>query len=200
MKRKRLSNRQEQILLLLKKFDFLTRDQLNRYFKIGTVRHTNRVLGGLSDYLMSIREGYQTIYYLSKEGKDYVGCEKIRKKNSNVQHAIMRNEMWLFYGCPADWKSELKVSDGLVKVIVDGMFMKHLQYHFLEVDRMQTMKENRLKIARYKELAKNGLITQKLGHFPTVVWLTNSELRRKQLQEACKGLPGVKVYTLTDIK
>jgi len=198
--KKQLSNREESMLLLLKKFDFLTRDQLNSYFQLGTVRNTNKILGRLSLYLMNIREGYQSIYYLSKEGRDYVDCEKIRKKGGHVQHAVMRNEMWLFYGCPPDWKSEIKVSDGKTAVIVDAMFMKMLQYHFLEVDRMQPMKENRNKIANYKKLAENGLIAQKLGHFPTLVWLTTTELRRKQLQDACKTLPSVKVYTLEDIQ
>jgi len=198
--KKQLSNREESMLLLLKKFDFLTRDQLNSYFQLGTVRNTNKILGRLSLYLMNIREGYQSIYYLSKEGRDYVDCEKIRKKGGHVQHAVMRNEMWLFYGCPTDWKSEIKVSDGKTAVIVDAMFMKMLQYHFLEVDRMQPMKENRNKIANYKKLAENGLIAQKLGHFPTLVWLTTTELRRKQLQDACKTLPSVKVYTLEDIQ
>lgn len=198
--RKKLNNREEQILLLLKKHDFLTRDQLNRYFHLGKKRNTNRILGDLSKYLMTIREGYQSIYYLSKDGKDYVGCSKIRKKGGHVQHTIMKNEFWLFYGCPSDWKSEIKVNDGKTYVIVDAMFMKALQYHFLEVDHTQTMKENKTKIARYNALYNNGLIAEKLGHFPTVVWLTTTELRRKQLQEACRTLSKVKVYTLTDIK
>ncbi|MGE6487740.1 replication-relaxation family protein [Paenisporosarcina sp. NPDC076898] len=198
--RKRLSNRDERILLLLKRFDFLTRDQLNRYFKFGTVRNTNKILERLSPYLLRIRDGYQSVYYLSKDGREYVGCEKIRKKGGHVQHAIMRNEYWLFVACPPDWKNEVKVSDGRATVIVDAMFMKQLQYHFLEVDNSQQMKENRIKIARYKELAQNGLIAQKLGHFPTVVWLTTTELRRKQLQEVCGGLPNVKVYTINELK
>lgn len=149
---------------------------------------------------MDIRQGYQSIYYLSKEGRDYVGCQKIRKKGGHVYHTIMRNEFWLFYGCPPDWRSEIKVSDGTTTVIADAMFMKALRHHFLEVDNTQSMKENRIKIERYNALAKNGLIADTLGHFPTVVWLTTSELRRKQLLEACKTLSSVKVYTLAEIK
>lgn len=195
-----MSQRQEQILLLLKKYDFLTRDQINRYFKLGSIRNTNMILYNLSDYLLNIREGYQSIYYLSKLGREYVDCEKIRKKGGHVNHTIMRNEFWLYYGCPHDWKNEIKVSDGKATVIVDAMFSKSLMHHFLEIDNKQTMKENRTKIARYKELYGNGLITQKLGHFPSIVWMTTTELRRKQLSEACKGLPNTKVYTLSDIQ
>lgn len=195
-----MNNREEQILLLLKKLDFLTRDQLSRYFDLGKVSNTNRVLRNLSEYLMCIREGYQSIYYLSKVGREYVDCEKIRKKGGHVHHTVMRNEFWLYYGCPRDWKNEIKVSDGKATVTVDAMFTKSLMHHFLEIDNKQTMKENRTKIARYKELYTNGLITQKLGHFPTIVWMTTTELRKKQLLEACKGLLNTKVYTLSDIK
>lgn len=200
MRKKPLNNRQEKILLLLKKFDFLTKDQLSCYFKLGKARNTNRVLGDLAPYLVKIRDGYQSIYYLSKEGKEYVGCEKIRKKSSHVQHTIMRNAVWLYFGFPPDWKNEIKVTDGKTTLVTDAMFMKMLHYHFLEVDLTQSMKENKSKIARYKELNENGLIAQKLGHFPALVWVTTTELRRKQLQEACKTLPGAKVYTLVDIQ
>lgn len=149
---------------------------------------------------MFTRDAYQSIYYLGKEGRIYVDSKKIVKKNGNIDHAIMRNQFWLFYGSPHDWKNEVKVSDGRTTVIVDAMFTKSLRYHFLEVDNKQTMRENRLKIARYKELHDNGLLTQKLQHFPTIVWLTTTELRRKQLLEACKELPLAKVYTIAEIK
>jgi len=149
---------------------------------------------------MKIRDAYQTIYYLNKNGREYVGCDKIRKRGGHVAHTIMRNDAWLFYGCPSDWKNEVKVSDGNSHVVTDAMFMKALRYHFLEVDRTQPMKENKLKIARYKELERNGLIKEKLGHFPTIVFITTTELRRKQIIEACTGLPSVNVFTSNEIK
>lgn len=200
MKKRQLNQREESILLLLKRFDFMTRDQLQRYFRIGTVRHTNRILEGLSDFLMRIRDGKQTIFYLNKHGRQYVDCAKIRKKGGHVQHTVMRNDLWLHYGCPNDWRSEIKVSDGKASVIVDAMFTQSLRYHFVEVDNSQSMAENRAKIKRYKELHDNGLLTKQLGHYPTVVWLTTTELRRQQLQDASKALPITKVFTLSDIK
>lgn len=200
MKRRQLNQREESILLLLKRFDFMTRDQLRRYFRIGTVRHTNRILEGLSDYLMRIRDGTQTIFYLNKHGRQYVDCVKIRKKGGHIQHTVMRNDLWLHYGCPSDWRSEIKVSDGKAAVIIDAMFTQSLRYHFVEVDNTQAMAENRAKIKRYKELHDNGLLAKQLGHYPTVVWLTTTELRRQQLQDACEALPITKVFTLSDIK
>ena len=133
---KQLSQREEQILLLLKKFDFMSRDQLNQYFTLGTVRNTNYVLRNLSEHLMSIREGYQSIYYLSKIGRDYVDCEKIRKKGNHIQHFIMRNQFWLFIKCPRDWKNEVKISNGKDLVVADAIFTRNGFYHFLEVDNL----------------------------------------------------------------
>lgn len=198
---KRLDEREERILLLLSKLDFLTRDQLNQTFKLGTVRNTNRILHSLSEYLSIIREGYQSIYYLSKQGREYVDCEKVRKKGGQVEHIIMRNNMWLFNDRPNDWRNEVKVSDGTASVVVDAMFTDSWERkHFLEVDSTQTMKENRNKIQRYKELFQNGLVEEKLGHFPTLVWLTTTEHRRKELKRECEGLPAVMVFTTNDIK
>lgn len=195
--KKKLSPREEQILLLLKKFDFMTRDQLRKYFSLGKVCNTNRVLRNLSEYLFNIREGYQTIYYLSKEGRGYVDCEKIRKKGGHVRHIIMRNELYLYLNCPLDWKNEVKVSDGTTNITVDGMYKRNGFQHFLEIDNLQTMKENREKIKRYRTLM--GSIVKQMGYYPTLVWLTTTELRRKQLEKACEGLK-CKVYVLEDIR
>ncbi len=197
MKIQQLSLRDEQILLLLKKFDFLTRDQLNSYFKLGTVRNTNYVLRNLSEYLKTIRDGYQSIYYLSREGRDYVDCEKVRKKGSHVQHIVMRNEIWLHFKCPKDWRNEVKISDEKTSVVADAVFTRNGFYHFLEVDNLQSMKENRAKIKRYKDLLDS--LVKQFGYFPTLVWLTNTEHRRKQIESACNGL-NFKVFTIKDIQ
>lgn len=197
MKVKQLSKRDEAILLLLKKFDFMTRDQLRQYFNLGKVNNANRVLRNLSDYLTNVRDGYQSVYYLSKEGRQYVDCEKIRKKGCQVQHIIMRNQFWLHFGCPKDWRNELKISNGKVSVVADAVFTRNGFYHFLEVDNLQTMKENRTKIERYKTLMES--LVKQFGYYPTLIWLTTTNYRRKQLETACEGLK-VKVYTIDDIK
>lgn len=146
---------------------------------------------------MSIREGYQTIYYLSKIGRDYVECDKIRKKGNHVQHVIIRNQFWLFYRCPRDWKNEVKISNGKASVIADAVFTRNGFYHFLEVDNLQTMKENRTKIIRYNNLLES--LVKQYGYHPTLVWVTTTEHRRKQLERASDGIK-VKVYTIEDIK
>lgn len=122
MNTKPLTSRQEKILLLLKSFDYCTRDQLNKHFKLGSIRNTNRVLNDLTDYLASFREGYQTIYYLNKNGREYVDSSKVRKKSNHVNHVIMRNDFWLHCNCPSDWKNEVKISNGNISIVADAMY------------------------------------------------------------------------------
>lgn len=62
-------------------------------------------------------------------------------------------------------------------VITVAIFTMSLQYHFLEVDHTQSMKENRIKIERYNAFHDGGLIAQSLKHFPVVVWLTTTDHR-----------------------
>ena len=198
MSMKRLTVRQEQILLLLKKFDFMTRDQLNKYFKLGTIRNANYVLRNLSDYLTTLREGYQTIYYLSKLGREYVDCEKIRKKGGHVTHIVIRNQFWLFCGSPVDWRNEVKLKvNGKEILTTDASFTRNGFKCYLEVDNSQSMKENRSKIKRYLEVFDE--FNTSFGYYPTLVWVTTTEHRRKQLETLCKGLKTL-VYTISDIK
>lgn len=197
MKTKALTQRQERILQLLQRFDFLTRDQLNKYFNLGSIRNTNYVLNSLSEYLHCVRNGYQSIYYLSLEGRLYVDCDKVRKKGGHIEHTVMRNELWMYFKCPTDWKNEIKIWNSKTNVIADAAFILDGFKCFVEVDNLQSMKENREKIKKYKELMQS--IVMNLGYYPTVIWLTTTELRRKQLEQACEGLK-VKIYTLTDIK
>ncbi|KQL20459.1 hypothetical protein AN957_18930 [Cytobacillus solani] len=196
---KQLNERQERILLSLKKLDFLNRDQLMKLHRLGKKRNANRILHDLSYYLSSFREGYQAIYYLNKEGREYVNSQKVRKKNSFVNHVLMRNDFYIFMGFPHEWINEAKVKDSKYSVVCDAWFKKGGLYHILEVDHTQKMKENKVKVAEYKNLYKSGEMAAHFGYFPKLIWITTTELRRKQLTELCKGLPCT-VYTISDIR
>jgi hypothetical protein len=118
----------------LKKLDFLNRDQLSRIHRLGDIRNTNRVLKTLSPYLSSYREEYSSIYFLNKEGREYVNSQKERKKNKFVNHVLMRNDFYIFSGYPHDWRNEIKFSDDQYTIICDALFKKDGKYQFLEVD------------------------------------------------------------------
>jgi hypothetical protein len=196
---KPLNQRQENILLSLKKLDFLNREQLRHMHRLGQVRNCNRILKGLEPFIYHFREAYSNVYYLSKDGREYVGSKKVLKKNSFVGHTLMRNDFYVYSGLPTNWKNEMKISDGEYTLICDVLFRSNGKYQFLEVDNTQKMIENRKKIEQYKGLYANKKLEDHLKHFPTINWLTTTELRRKQLTDLCDGLP-CKVYTITDIR
>lgn len=125
--------------------------------------------------------------------------EKIRKKTNFVNHVIMRNQFYIYAEFPSEWKNEMELSDGNIKIICDAWFKSNGKNHILEVDSQQPMKENRNKIERYRRLYSNGLMAKQLGHIPPLIWVTTTELRKRKLAELCKGLP-YGVYTINDIK
>jgi hypothetical protein len=183
----------------LKKLDYLNRDQLSTIHRLGKVRNTNRILKELSPYLSTFREEYSTIYFLNKAGREYVNSNKERKKNKFVNHVIMRNDYYIYSGFPYEWKNEMRLKDDKYNVICDAWFKKEGKYHILEVDSIQKMKINRAKIIQYKGLYQNGAVKEFYGYFPMLIWLTTTELRRKQLKELCEGLP-CEIYTIYDIQ
>lgn len=195
-----MNERQEQILLSLKKLDFLNREQLQKIHRLGTKRNANRILKDLSPFLSNFREDdSSSIYYLNSEGREYVNSQKERKKNKFVGHVVMRNDFYIYTGYPHEWKNEMRLKDGEYTVICDAWFKKDGLYRILEVDSTQKMKVNRSKIEQYKGLFKNGAIREYLGYFPKIIWLTTTELRRKQLKELCVGLP-CEIFTIQDIQ
>lgn len=111
----------------------------------------------------------------------------------------MRNDFYIHMGYPHDWENEIKIADGTFTVVCDSYFKKDGKYHFLEVDSTQKMSVNRKKIEQYKGLMRDGKLAKHVGYFPKLLWLTTTELRRKQLTALCKGLPYA-VYTVDDIR
>lgn len=141
------------------------------------------------------------MYYLSKLGREYVQSKRQLRKNQFVGHILMRNEWFIYAGLPEYWKNEVKIGDSVDTRVCDTLYKESNYLKILEVDRLQKMSENRIKAQSYYGMYKRGTATRQLGYFPVVVWLTSTELRRKQIKGICSdlGLPS-EVYTLEDIQ
>jgi hypothetical protein len=187
--------REENILLSLKKLSYLSRSQLQVLHGLGSIRNASRVMHDLSEYVSSFRDG-ENIYYLNKAGRERVNSKKIMKKSTQARHYIMRNSIYIAYGTPSTWKNEIKLGFKEVKnatVICDALFVKDKIYHVVEVDHTQKMTKNKSKVDRYRKLIEYGLFDKP----PKFIWITTTELRRKQIKELCKGLD-VQVFTVND--
>lgn len=191
--------RQEAILLSLKKFDYLTRWQIQQIHNLKSDRNAQRIMKEMEEYVHVLKEG-ENIYYLNAKGRETVGSEKVRKKTTTVEHYIMRNYLYIALGFPAEWKNEIEIvsikQKDKLRCRPDALIHKGGYYTIIEVDNMQKMNENLNKIDRYRQLILRGafgLVT------PKFVWITRTEYRKKELLKACEGLK-VDVYLLSDFK
>ncbi len=188
--------RQEEILWTLDKLGFATRSQLQQIHDLGSMRNANRILSNMREYLNFFRL-FENVYYLNKNGIDFLGLEKEPlKKNMQIEHYLMRNDMYIYYDFPKDWqiekpihfKARVDIGGGIFQtkertIIPDAQFTVNSIYHFLEVDNQQQMKENRKKIELYKELTAS--IKETYKQTPTIIFYTSSENRKKKLDEWC---------------
>jgi hypothetical protein len=173
----------------LKKLDFLNRSQLQKIHRLGKVRNANRVLQKLSPWLNSFREYYDTVYCLNAQGREYVDSKKVLRKTQFTGHILMRNDYYCHAGFPSNWKNEVKVKDGITTVIPDAFFKKDGKQYFLEVDNQNKMSDNRSKAKLYTALHGSGALQQHFGYFPSIIIVTKTELRRKQISELFGHLP-----------
>ncbi|EIT85890.1 phage protein [Fictibacillus macauensis ZFHKF-1] len=192
-----MNPRHEMILSCLNKRGYLTREQLRILNDLKSKRNANRILQLLKPYISSFREGNDVIYYLSKEGREQIGSEIVRKKTPQAYHHVMRNWFYIFASQPQQWQNEMKVGG---KVIADAIFKKGGKWHLLEVDNQNAMSANKVKIAKYKALYESGAFQnhKDYGYFPTLLWVTRSEARQKKLLELCKDIP-CNAFCLEDI-
>ncbi|MDR7318947.1 replication-relaxation family protein [Brevibacillus nitrificans] len=177
----------------------MSRTHIQRLHRLGSVRNAQKVLKQMEEYLHSFREGYDTVYYLSKLGRDMIGSKKQVKRSLQTKHSLMRNDFFFHVGCPSYWKNEMKVVVGELTIVPDATFKKNQRLHFLEIDNTQTMTENRLKIERYKALHATGLFQRQYQYFPMIHIVTVNRSRVRRFIEMCEGLP-VQVYLYDDIK
>jgi hypothetical protein len=129
----------------------------------------------------------ENIYYLNKKGRELLGSEKVVTKTLQYQHTLMRNDIYIYFGCPKNWHNEWVVPTPEFKIVPDATFEAKGVVHFLEVDHMQKMKENYAKIDKYKRF-KDKELWQKgnNGTFPVLVFYTTKDSRQHQLKEYCK--------------
>lgn len=161
-------------------------------FELGSKRNANRVLHGIREYVSTKRLG-EDVYYLNKKGAEMVGGEATIRRNSPLEHIVMRNDIYIFYHYPRDWKPEAKTRWKEVgkeySIVSDARFTYHGQMYFLEVDNTQKMIENKRKIERYAFLFR-FIQRQQIGE-PVLLFYTLSDVRKKQLEAWCKeyGIP-----------
>lgn len=181
--------REEKILLLLNKLDYLTRDQLQKLVDMGNVNNANRVLRQMKDYINYQYVEQSRAYYLSKEGRERIGSELKRKKTMQIDHYIMRNDAYIYFGKPTKWTNEPNIHvENIVNFYADSMFFLDDKIYFLEVDNKQSMRNNIQKIKKYKKLDEINYIMKKYDCELIIIYLTTSKIRKERLGSLLEGL------------
>lgn len=148
----------------------------------------------MDEYLGWFRHGLQKVYYLNKTGRERIGAEVTRKKTPNIQHFLLRNQLWMALGFPHSWENEIKITVKDISIVCDAKFlMKDKNLGLIEVDVSQPMIKNKAKIEKYRK------IKEMTGNDFKLIWVTELESRRAKLNELMKGMDG-KVYTWNEIK
>ena len=111
-----------------------------------------------------------------------------------IEHTLLRNEAYLYFNCPIDWKTEYKIESkekvptfdiqfkGLSlakkKVVSDAAFTRNGYLHLVEIDNTRSMSDNYKKIDSYVDvLAK---VKEQLELIPALyVFTTNLDRKRK---------------------
>lgn len=183
-------------MLSLRKLDYLTIKQLKQLHDLKSDGNACRVMKQLELYVNHFFEG-QNVYYLNSKGREIVSSDKIRKKITNVDHYLMRNDLYIALGCPQSWQNEIKIisrsNKGNITVVTDAHFTHHSKHYLIEIDNTQKMSKNRIKIDKYRRLIERNAFKG----MPTIMWVTTTKYRQKKLLELCDGLD-VKVYFQSD--
>ncbi|PEF36410.1 replication-relaxation family protein [Bacillus wiedmannii] len=204
MKQQKLKQKARQIEILssLSRLEFASRRQLQAIHCLGSIRNANRILKDLRQYCHVTSHNREFVYYLNKKGLALLGIDaKERKKKHQLEHILLRNESWMWLGFPK-WKTEQVITfryQGEEKTIIpDAFFTKDNVPHFVEIDRLQHMKENEKKLRYYGYLTK---IYQKQQNIvPVILFFTISDFREKKLEsDAIKYSVYVQTYLLKDV-
>ncbi|WP_054704874.1 hypothetical protein [Bacillus sp. JCM 19041] len=149
----------------------------------------------MSEYVTSFRDT-ENVYYLSKDGRERVDSQVVRKKTLQARHYVMRNDVYIAEGRPLSWRTEVKIEvPGKVRIIADALFDRAKRLHIVEVDHTQKMSKNRIKIERYRQLLSLEMTEQP----PLFIWVTTTEYRRKQLTKLMSDMQH-KIYTVEDLR
>ena len=195
-------SRQIEILSSLIKLEFATRRQLQAIHNLGSIRNANRILKDLRSYVHVTFHNREHVYYLNKKGLALLGLNgKEKKKKHQLEHILLRNEAWMWLDFP-DWKSEQLVKfsyKGEEKLIVpDAYYIRDRIPHFVEIDRLQHMKENEQKLQAYSLITK--LYKEKQNITPVILFFTISDYREHKLESyAVKYNVYLRTFLMKDV-
>ena len=186
MKTTQKIQRQEKILLSLAKLTYAMIEQLQIIEDLKGYRNAHRILYEMEkDKLICSVRHDKKIYYVTNKGNDLIGNGNTKLSKSEIQHTLMRNDLYIHFGIPVSWKKEAPVIiNGKIVLISDARFKRNNCYYFVEIDNKQAMRTNYEKIKKYSEIFK--VIRKQFNYNPVLIWYTLSDVRKERLIKECQ--------------
>ena len=201
--------RTEQLLTTIDRLGAAKIKHLQRIHDLKSYRNACLVVRKLMPYTHQFYHDKAKVIYLNKEGRQLIGSTKEVKKSPLIAHTLLRNEAFIHFGCPLDWRTEhpltkqetalsgfqIKV-EGLSlkqekKVIADAVFSRNGYLYIIEIDHTRNMADNRKKIELYREILPSL-------ENPLLYLFTGSDDRKRKLAAWMKGMRG-EVKTFVEI-
>lgn len=173
---------------------------LQKIHDLKSYRNACRVVKQLKPYINEFFHNREKVIYLNKAGREFIGSTREVKKSMLINHQLLRNDVYLHFKCPLDWKMEFATEIELAtiptlemkikglkpvskkKIISDAAFIRNGYLHFIEIDNTRDMSDNKKKIERYEEV-----IPMIKDNVPVLLFFTTTEDRKKKLETWCKG-------------
>lgn len=201
-----LSSVQQRVETLLQTIDRLGIVKINHLLEIHDLksyRNTCRIITTqLRPYINETYFRKEKVISLNKKGRDFIASEKDEVKISLQSiHYLLRNEVYIYFQCPSDWRNEyphetsVKAPNSFAmfnaglspidkkKVVSDAVFKRNGYFHLIEVDNEQDMKVNKKKVELYREI-----LPSLKDQVPILYFFTTTENRKRKLQEWLKGI------------
>ncbi|MGG3383098.1 hypothetical protein [Heyndrickxia faecalis] len=203
--------RAERILQTIDRLGAVSVKQLHEIMHLGSYRNTCRVVNQLGDYLHQARTR-QKVVYLNKAGRELIGSTREVKAGPLLEHTLLANQAYIYFGYPVDWKREYAVEvehsggydfgikiSGMTatikkRIVADAVFNRNGYVHFVEIDNTRAMRDNQRKIEKYREIIRAKKMTNAKIYF-----FTTTAHRKEKLQKWLDGL-NAQVLTFAEIR
>ena len=181
----RSTERIEQLLTTIDILHLATIKHLRGIHDLKSYRNACKVLRQLEPYTFVTYWNKQKVFYLNKLGRDMIGSNKEVKRNQNLEHTLLRNDVYIYLNKPITWQTEAEISYSVpqqhkqlgiivkgvssvtkTRVIADAKYTRNGYTHLVEIDNSRHMPDNLKKIKAYAECFKH-LDTPRLEIFTT---------------------------------
>jgi hypothetical protein len=199
----------EEILQTIDRLGIVKIKHLQQIHNLKSYRNTCRIISShLKPFINETFYQKEKVMTLNKRGREFIGTDSSEMKPGPQSiHSLLRNEVYIYFKCPGDWKNEYAIktvsnphiNSGIIfnglnlsgekKLFADAAFKRNGYLHLIEVDNERKMLDNKKKIETYYEI-----LPKYQNENPVVYFFTETVNRKHQLQE---WLNGIKSHVLT---